>query len=101
MAALTKASIAEHLFSTIGLNKKESMLLIEAFFEEIKKVLESGEEVRLSGFGNFVLKDKKERPGRNPMTGESAIISARRVVSFHPGKKLRGKVEKYVGEKAE
>ena len=78
--ALTKADIAEHLFEKLGINKKDAKDLVEAFFEEIRSALEKGEQVKLSGFGNFDLRDKKERPGRNPKTGEDIPISARRVV---------------------
>ncbi|MEC8226358.1 MAG: integration host factor subunit alpha, partial [Pseudomonadota bacterium] len=86
--ALTKADIAEHLFEKLGINKKDAKDLVEAFFEEIRSALEKGEQVKLSGFGNFDLRDKKERPGRNPKTGEDIPISARRVVTFRPGQKL-------------
>ncbi|WP_372811631.1 integration host factor subunit alpha, partial [Pseudoalteromonas nigrifaciens] len=77
--ALTKADIAEHLFEKLGINKKDAKDLVEAFFEEIRSALEKGEQIKLSGFGNFDLRDKKERPGRNPKTGEDIPISARRV----------------------
>ncbi len=96
MAALTKADLAEHLFNVMGLNKREAKRLIELFFEEIRKALEQGESVKLSGFGNFNLHDKNERPGRNPKTGEEIPITARRVVTFHAGHKLRSKVENFV-----
>ena len=79
--ALTKADIAEHLFEKLGINKKDAKDLVEAFFEEIRSALEKGEQIKLSGFGNFDLRDKKERPGRNPKTGEDIPISARRVVT--------------------
>ena len=91
--ALTKADIAEHLFEKLGINKKDAKDLVEAFFEEIRSALEKGEQVKLSGFGNFDLRDKKERPGRNPKTGEDIPISARRVVTFRPGQKLKTRVE--------
>ncbi|AWB67465.1 integration host factor subunit alpha [Saccharobesus litoralis] len=91
--ALTKAEIAEHLFLKVGLNKKDSKDLVEAFFEEIRLALEEGEQVKLSGFGNFDLREKSERPGRNPKTGEDIPISARRVVTFRPGQKLKSRVE--------
>lgn len=93
MNALTKADIAERLFNEIGLNKREGKELVDCFFEEIKKALETGWPVRLSGFGNFCLRDKEERPGRNPKTGEEIPITARRVVTFRPGQKLRARVE--------
>lgn len=91
--ALTKAEMAEHLFDKLGLNKRDSKDLVEAFFEEIKTSLESGEQVKLSGFGNFDLRTKNERPGRNPKTGEDIPIKARRVVTFRPGQKLKSRVE--------
>lgn len=95
--ALTKADIAAHLFDELGLNKREAKDLIESFFEEIRTALGRGEEVKLSGFGNFELREKKERPGRNPKTGEEIPISARRVVTFRPGQKLKARVEVYAG----
>lgn len=90
--ALTKAEMAEHLFETCGLNKRDAKDLVENFFEEIRRSLENGEEVKLSGFGNFELRTKSERPGRNPKTGEDIPISARRVVTFRPGQKLKQRV---------
>ena len=89
---ITKADIIDHLHNEIGLNKSECKILIEDFFEEIKKALINNEEVKLSGFGNFELIDKKARPGRNPKTGEDVTISARRVVTFRAGNKLRKKI---------
>ena len=74
------------------MNKSESKLIVEGFFNEIKEALSSGEEVKISGFGNFELIDKEERPGRNPKTGEEVTISARRVVTFRSGRKLRKRV---------
>ena len=91
--ALTKADIAETLFNDVGLSKRESKEMVEAFFEEIRLSLESNEQVKISGFGNFDLRDKGERPGRNPKTGEDIPITARRVVTFKPGQKLKAKVE--------
>ena len=91
--ALTKAEIAERLFTDVGLSKGGSKEMVETFFEEIRKSLESGEQVKISGFGNFDLRDKNERPGRNPKTGEDIPISARRVVTFRPGQKLKSRVE--------
>lgn len=93
MTALTKAKIAEQLFLELGINKRKVKQLVDAFFEEIKSALEKGHHVKLSGFGNFQLRDKSERPGRNPKTGEEIPVSARRVVTFHAGQKLRDKVE--------
>ena len=95
--ALTKAAIAESLFEELGLNKREAKELVEQFFEEIRAALENGYQVKLSGFGNFDLRDKNERPGRNPKTGEEIPISARRVVTFRPGQKLKARVEAYAG----
>lgn len=91
--ALTKADMAELLFTKLGINKKLAKELVEMFFEEIRAALEKGEQVKLSGFGNFDLRDKNERPGRNPKTGEDIPISARRVVTFRPGQKLKSRVE--------
>ncbi len=95
--ALTKATIAETLFEELGLNKREAKELVEQFFEEVRMALENGYQVKLSGFGNFDLRDKKERPGRNPKTGEEIPITARRVVTFRPGQKLKARVEAYAG----
>ncbi|MFB0949353.1 MAG: integration host factor subunit alpha [Burkholderiaceae bacterium] len=91
---LTKAELAELLFAQVGLNKREAKEMVEAFFEEIRMGLESGDMVKLSGFGNFSVRDKASRPGRNPKTGEVVPISARRVVSFHASQKLKEQVEK-------
>ena len=93
MSALTKAEMAEQLFEELGLNKREAKEIVEAFFEEIRLSLESNEQVKISGFGNFDLRDKRPRPGRNPKTGEEVAISARRVVTFRPGQKLKDRVE--------
>ena len=95
--ALTKAEMAERLFDDLGLNKREAKELVEAFFEEIRTSLEQGQQVKLSGFGNFDLRDKNQRPGRNPKTGEEIPITARRVVTFRPGQKLKARVEAYAG----
>ncbi len=95
--ALTKADMAKSLFNAIGLNKKEARELVDLFFQELEACLADGEEIRFSGFGNFHLRDKKERPGRNPKTGEKVPIPARRVVTFRPGQKLRARVEGYAG----
>ncbi len=95
--ALTKADMAKSLFNAIGLNKKEARELVDLFFEELEACLAAGEQIKLSGFGNFDLRDKKERPGRNPKTGEKVPIPARRVVTFKPGQKLRARVEGYAG----
>ncbi|RUO44010.1 integration host factor subunit alpha [Aliidiomarina taiwanensis] len=91
--ALTKADISEHLYEKLGMSKRDAKELVDLFFEEIRTALESGEQVKISGFGNFDLRDKAERPGRNPKTGEDIPISARRVVTFRPGQKLKSRVE--------
>ena len=93
--ALTKADLVETLTLETELNKRDSKELVDQFFEEVKSALESGRAVKLSGFGNFDLRDKKQRPGRNPKTGEEIPITARRVVTFKPGQKLKAKVEVY------
>ena len=90
---LTKAELSDLLFEKVGLNKREAKDMVEAFFEEIRIKLEQREDVKLSGFGNFQLRDKPQRPGRNPKTGEEIPISARRVVTFHPSAKLKSLVE--------
>ncbi|WNO07835.1 integration host factor subunit alpha [Teredinibacter sp. KSP-S5-2] len=95
--SLTKADIAEKLFEELGFNKREAKELVELFFDEIRIALENNEQVKLSGFGNFDLRDKKQRPGRNPKTGEEIPITARRVVTFRPGQKLKARVEAYAG----
>lgn len=87
---LTKADLTQRIADAIGLNKREASEMVEAFFEEIAAALASGEEVKLSGFGSFQLRQKGARPGRNPKTGETAVVRARRVVVFHPSHKLKG-----------
>ena len=94
---LTRAAMAESLFNELGLNKREARELVDLYFEELIATLAAGEQVRLSGFGNFDLRDKNERPGRNPKTGEEIPITARRVVTFRPGQKLKARVEAYAG----
>lgn len=98
---MTKAKMAEHLFEDLGLNKREAKEIVEEFFETIALSLEHNEPVKVSGFGNFNLRDKRERPGRNPKTGERIPVSARRVVIFHPGQKLRTRVESHVGPESD
>ena len=90
---LTKAELVDLLFETIGLNKREAKNLVEEFFEEIRTQLEKGESVKLHGFGNFQVREKPQRPGRNPKTGEDVPITARRVVTFHPSPKFKELVE--------
>ena len=91
--ALTKADMTEQLYDELGFNKREAKELVEMFFEEVRAALEAGKNVKLSGFGNFELRDKSERPGRNPKTGEEIPIKARRVVTFHSSQKLKSNVE--------
>jgi len=99
--ALTKAEIAEALFDQLGLNKREARELVDLFFEELRASLSTGEQVKLSGFGNFDLRDKNQRPGRNPKTGEEIPITARRVVTFHASQKLKALVEQVHGKQGE
>ncbi len=94
---LTRADMAESLFNELGLNKNEGRELVDSFFEELISSLAVGEQVKLSGFGNFDIRDKNARPGRNPKTGEKVPITARRVVTFRPGQKLRARVDAYAG----
>ena len=91
--ALTKADIAEQLYEELGLNKREAKEFVEIFFSEISGILVSGLDVKISGFGNFVLRDKKGRPGRNPKTGKDVQIRPRRVVTLRSGQKLKARVE--------
>ena len=98
LPTLTKAELAEMLFEQVGLNKREAKDMVETFFEEIRDALERGESVKLSGFGNFQLRDKPQRPGRNPKTGEEIPITARRVVTFHASHKLKSIVEAKASE---
>jgi integration host factor subunit alpha len=90
---LTKADLAELLFDRLGLNKRESKDMVEAFFEIVHASLVQGQDVKLSGFGNFNVRRKAPRPGRNPRTGESIPIKARQVVTFHPSLKLKAMVQ--------
>ena len=94
MATITKIDITENLIEKYQLPKNEAKKVVENFFEEIRISLESGHDVKLSGFGNFELRNKASRPGRNPKTGDVVAVSARRVVTFKPGQKLRARVEK-------
>ena len=91
---VTKAELADALFERLGLNKREAKDMVDGFFDEIRAALERGESVKLSGFGNFQLRDKPQRPGRNPKTGEEIPISARRVVTFHASQKLKALIER-------
>ena len=90
---LTKAELAELLFDKLGLNKRESKDMVEAFFDILHDSLVKGQDVKLSGFGNFNIRRKAPRPGRNPRTGESIPIKARNVVTFHASHKLKGQVQ--------
>ena len=94
MATITKIDITENLIKKYQLPKNEAKKVVENFFEEVRISLESGHDVKLSGFGNFELRNKASRPGRNPKTGDVVPVSARRVVTFKPGQKLRARVEK-------
>ena len=91
---MTKADFVEMLFNRMGINKRDAKDMVDAFFDEIRTALESGRTVKLSGFGNFQLRDKAQRPGRNPKTGEEIAITARRVVTFHASQKLKEAVAK-------
>jgi len=93
--ALSKAMIAETLLLESGLSKADSREMVEQFFEIIRHSLEHGQHVKLSGFGNFTLRDKPQRPGRNPKTGEEIPVMARRVVTFKPGLKLKNSIEQH------
>ncbi|KAF1018982.1 MAG: Integration host factor subunit alpha [Paracidovorax wautersii] len=94
--ALTKAQLAELLFDRIGLNKRESKDMVDAFFDLVTSRLVAGEDVKISGFGNFQIRTKAARPGRNPRTGESIPIDARRVVTFHASLKLKEQIQQSV-----
>tara|TARA_B100000927_G_scaffold150637_1_gene121370 strand:+ start:1173 stop:1484 length:312 start_codon:yes stop_codon:yes gene_type:complete len=92
---ITKNTLIEMLHDEVGLNKREAKEFIEMFFESLKKNLENGNDIKISGFGNFTLRDKNARPGRNPKTGEEVLIKERRVVTFKSGLKLKNKLEAY------
>ena len=96
---ITKNSLIETIHAEVGLNKREAKEFIEEFFEIIKLTLENGNDIKFSGFGNFILRDKKPRPGRNPKTGEEVTISERRVVTFKSGLKLKSQLDAYDGDK--
>lgn len=99
MTTYTKADIIEQLHREVGFSKKESREFVQLFFDTIAETLVSGKNVKISGFGNFVLRDKNQRPGRNPKTGEDAIITPRRIVTFKSGDKFKNKVATYTEEK--
>lgn len=90
---ITKADLAEQLYDKVGFNNREAKEMVEAFFQEISDCLVRGEDVKLAGFGGFTLRDKSERPGRNPKTGDEVVISARRVVTFHASGSLKEAVD--------
>ena len=90
---LTKAELADLMFEKVGLNKREAKDMVESFFEEVRTALENGQGVKLSGFGNFQIRTKAPRPGRNPRTGEAIPIQARRVVTFHASHKLKEQIQ--------
>ncbi|MFT4191916.1 MAG: integration host factor subunit alpha [Comamonas sp.] len=96
--ALTKAQLAELLFDRIGLNKRESKDMVDAFFDLITSQLVAGDEVKISGFGNFQIRTKAPRPGRNPRTGELIPIDARRVVTFHASLKLKEQIQQSIAD---
>ena len=96
--ALTKFDIVKNLNDEIGLNKREAKELVDSFFDNIKRLLSQGQEIKLSGFGNFQLKNKSSRPGRNPRTGDDVEITARRVVTFKSGQKLKESVKTLTNE---
>ncbi len=93
--ALTKAEMAETIYADVGLNKREAKEFVDAFFDVLRESLEQGQQIKLSSFGNFDLRRKSQRPGRNPKTGEEIPITARTVVTFRPGQKLKERVEAY------
>ena len=95
---LTKSDIVKNLNDEIGLNKREAKELVDSFFDNIKRLLSQGQEIKLSGFGNFQLKNKSSRPGRNPRTGDDVEITARRVVTFKSGQKLKESMKKLTNE---
>ena len=95
---ITKNTLVEMLHNEVGLNKREAKEFIELFFETVKKNLENGNDIKISGFGNFTLREKNARPGRNPKTGEEVLIKERRVVTFKSGLKLKNKLEGYEGK---
>lgn len=95
--AISKADLVDHLFKVLGINKREAREIVDLLFEEVCHALEQGQGVKLSGFGTFSLRDKNARPGRNPKTGEEIAITARRVVTFRAGEKLKSRVADHEG----
>ena len=96
--ALTKADMVEKLIEDLGLHRRDAKELVDEFFEAIKGALATGSPIKLSGFGNFDLRDKRQRPGCNPKTGEEIPVTARRVVTFKAGQKLKARVEHHQGD---
>lgn len=95
---LTKNELTQNLVDAVGLNQRESKEMVEAFFAELSNALAAGEEVKLAGFGVFKLRDKPQRPGRNPKTGKESVVTARRVVTFHPSGLLKDAVDAHLGQ---
>ncbi len=94
---MTKAELIEAVYSKVGISKKESADLVELIFDTMKDTLSNGEKIKISGFGNFVVREKRSRMGRNPQTGESMEISARRVLTFRPSQVLKNDLNGEVG----
>ena len=90
---VTKADLAEHLFEKVGLNKREAKEFVDLFFEELRSALIQEESIKLTGFGNFDVRKKSERPGRNPKTGQQIPVTARKVVTFHASQKLKERMQ--------
>ena len=95
---LTKADLADNVSNKFGFNKSEAKQFVDLVFEELRSSLAKGEVIKLSGFGTFEIRDKGPRPGRNPRTGKEVLVTARKVVTFHPGQKLKASVENYAGK---
>jgi integration host factor subunit alpha len=98
---LTKADLSKHLDEEIGLTNREAKEIVDLFFQYVSDSLINGKQVKISGFGNYTLHDKRERPGRNPRTGEEVPVTARRVVTFHCGQKLKARVEKQTSKESQ
>ena len=91
---MTKADIVEKIYDKVGFSKKESAELVELVFDIIKSTLEKGDKIKIAGFGNFVVKEKADRRGRNPQTGDEIIISARKILTFKPSQVLKASINK-------
>jgi integration host factor subunit alpha len=91
---MTKADIVERIYDKVGFSKKESAELVEMVFDIIKSTLENGDKIKIAGFGNFVVKEKADRRGRNPQTGDEIIISARKILTFKPSQVLKASINK-------